>query len=95
MVKKTPWAFLFYSINGICLAFVLWQSIKCMTRYIQKPKGTTVSMAKSSQVMPFPAITVCGTFELDNSNKILGGQKPRFNTTYVYDVCGLGYFIYV
>ena len=89
-IKKAPWAFFFYSINGVCIAFVLWQSIKCMTRYIQKPKGTTVSMAKSSQVVPFPAITVCGFFEPDYLK--MGGQKPRFNTTYVQDVCGLRYY---
>ena len=65
-----------------------------MTRYIQKPKGTTVSMAKSSQVVPFPSITVCGTFGLDNNNKILGGQKLRFNVTYVDDVCGIRYLGY-
>ena len=50
-----------YWVNGFCLAFVIWQTIKCMTKYIENPKATEISMKKSAN-LPFPAITLCGSF---------------------------------
>ena len=70
-------------INGFCLAFVIWQTIKCMTKYIENPKGTEISMKKSANVS-FPAITVCGLF-----GKAEDGLDIRFNETYLQNVCGI------
>ena len=69
--------------NGFCLGFVIWQTMKCMTKYIDKPKGTEISMKKSAN-LPFPAITVCGSFGKYNYGMDLG-----FNETYLENVCGI------
>ena len=79
----------FYIINGLCQAFVVWQSIKCATKYIQKPLGTVVSLKKSSDV-PFPAVTVCGSF-----GKSQAGSTKGFNYTYLQEVCNLRLIFYV
>ena len=76
--KKPFQKFISYLITGSCLIFVTWQTIKCMTKYIQKPQGTTVSMKKSAN-LSFPAITVCGLSEND----------VGLNETYLQNVCGL------
>ena len=76
---------LFFWINGFCLGFVIWQTIKCMTKYIKKPKGTEISMELSSD-LPFPAITVCGSFGKD-----MYGYDLGFNSTYLQNVCGIRY----
>ena len=51
-------------VNGLCLGFVIWQIIKCSTKYIEKPQGTDVRQKKISD-LPSPAITVCGDFGED------------------------------
>ena len=71
-----------YWVNGLCLGFVIWQIIKCTTKYIEKPQGTDVRRKKMSG-LPSPAITVCGDFGEDtyqNSHK-------GFNNTYLRDTC--------
>ena len=74
-----------YWINGFCLGFVIWQTIKCMTKYIEKPKGTEISMKQSAN-LSFPAITVCGLFGKDKA-----GFDLIFNETYLQNVCGIRY----
>ena len=72
-----------YWINGFCLGFVIWQTIKCMTKYIEKPKGTEISIKQSAN-LSFPAITVCGSF----------GEEfgfEGFNKTYLQTVCEIRY----
>ena len=54
-----------------------------MTKYIENPKGTEISMKKSANVS-FPAITVCGLF-----GKAEDGLDIRFNETYLQNVCGI------
>ena len=76
-----------YLINGFCLGFVIWQTIKCMTKFNENPKGTEISM-KLSTDLPCPAITVCGSFGKDKYGYDLG-----FNSTYVQNVCGIRYKI--
>ena len=85
-IKKTLEIFLLYVINGMCLVFVTWQTIKCMTNYIDEPKGTTVSMKKTAQ-MAFPAITVCGS--LTFSQKSTEEEYFPFNHTYLNETCGI------
>ena len=53
--------FLFVCINGLCLGFVIWQTMKCINTYIEKPIGTRLKMEKST-ALTFPAITVCGRY---------------------------------
>ena len=74
-------------INGFCLGFVIWQTIQCMTKYIEKPKGTEMSI-KLSKNLPFPAFTVCGSF-----GKHGHGIDKGINYTYLQDVCGIRYVI--
>ena len=69
-------------INGVCLGFVIWQTIQCMTKYIQKPQGSTVSMKKSAD-LSFPTISVCGSFGKDS------GTEMGLNETYLQNVCGI------
>ena len=75
-----------YWINGFCLGFVIWQTIKCMTKYVEKPKGTEISMKQSANVS-FPAITVCGIFGKDEKF----GTDVGFNLTYLQNDCGIRY----
>ena len=63
------------------MGFVIWQTMKCMTKYIDKPKGTEISMKKSAN-MAFPAITVCGSFGKNEHGKM------GLNETYIKNVCG-------
>ena len=72
-----------YWINGVCLAFVIWQTIQCIAKYIDKPQGTAISMKKSAN-LPFPGITICGSFGKDEE-----GDEMGLNETYLQNVCGL------
>ena len=72
-----------YWVNGFCLAFVIWQTFKCMTKYIEKPKATEISMKQSANVS-FPVITVCGLFGKDKYGLDIG-----LNETYLQNVCGI------
>ena len=74
--------FLLYGINVSCLGFVIWQINQCMTKYIQKPQGTAVSMKKSAN-LSFPTISVCGSFGKDS------GTEMGLNETYLENVCGI------
>ena len=80
--KKVFRKFLSYGINLSCLGFVIWQINQCMTKYIQKPQGTAVSMKKSAN-LSFPTISVCGSFGKDS------GKEMGLNETYLENVCGI------
>ena len=71
-----------FLFNGFCLGFVIWQTMKCMTKYIERPIGTAISI-KTSTDLAFPAITVCGSFGNDY------GMPLGFNETYLQTVCGI------
>ena len=58
-------------LNGFCLGFVVWQTIKCMTKFIGEPKGTEISMKQSTD-LPFPAITVCGNIKFTYLQNVCG-----------------------
>ena len=74
--------------NGFCLGFVIWQTMKCMTKYIERPIGTAISIKKSTD-LAFPAITVCGSF-----GKFDYGMEG-FNETYLQNVCGIRYIHFI
>ena len=68
-------------INGSCFSFVVWQIIKCATKYyIEKPIVTSVKMELSKN-LSFPAITICGNMDFDSDY--------RFNKSHLEDVCGI------
>ena len=81
-MKKAICTVLLCCVNGLCLGFVVWQTIKCTTKYIHKPQVTVVSL-KDSVDLPFPAITICGSFGKDEHGVELG-----YNETHLKDVCG-------
>ena len=68
-----------YLVNGSCLGFVIWQTISCTTKYIDKPQLTKVSLKNSQILASSPAITICPKFE--------GGKW--FNISYLEDICGI------
>ena len=47
------------SISLACLAFVFWQSVQCIEKYIENPQGTKLSLQRTSKLHQFPAITIC------------------------------------
>ena len=66
------------SISLACLAFVFWQSVQCIDKYIKNPQGTKLSLHHTSEIHQFPAITIC----------------PRNPSKHKYDhlkKCGLRY----
>ena len=81
---------MFVCINGSCLGFVLWQTIKCINAYIEKPIGTRLKMEKST-ALPFPSITVCGAefmFRYDEYfNKFL--RATYYDIVYLKDTCNI------
>ena len=74
---------LFYWINGVCLAFVIWQTIQCMAKYIEKPRGTAINLKKAAN-LSFPDVTICGSFGKDKY-----GREMGLNESYLQSVCGL------
>ena len=58
--RKTLLSILSFTINLTCFVFVMWQIVNCATRYFQKPRGTTTSYEKTTD-LPFPAITICSS----------------------------------
>ena len=49
----------YFSITLACFAFVFWQSVQCIQKYVTKPQGTKLSLQHTSEVQQFPAITIC------------------------------------
>ena len=47
-----------YSVTIACFVFVLWQSFNCITKYIDAPQGTQLSLQYIAN-NKFPAITIC------------------------------------
>ena len=82
-IKRAFCSILLCCVHGLCLGFVVWQTIKCTTKYLRKTQVTIVSL-KDSVELPFPALTICGTFGKDYDN-----HEMRFNATYLQNVCDL------
>ena len=45
-------------INFFSICFVFWKSSECVNKYLEKPKGTTLSIETTNNHQ-FPAITIC------------------------------------
>ena len=61
-----------FLITIACFAFVLWQSIQCIEKYIAKPQGTKLSLLHTSEINQFPAITICeisNKYDIDHLNR--------------------------
>ena len=50
-----------FIVTFACIAFVGWQSIKCIMKYLNLPTGTSVSIKYIDRIgyEQFPAITIC------------------------------------
>ena len=48
-------------VIAACIVFTGWQSIKCVMKYINMPKGTSLSIKNIDKISyeQFPAITIC------------------------------------
>ena len=65
---------IYFSITFACFAFVSWQSVQCIQKYIEKPQGTKLTLQHISEIPQFPAITICpaslyDTYDEDHLNK--------------------------
>ena len=61
----------YFSISLACFAFVMWQSVQCIEKYIEKPQGTKLSLKHTSQINQFPAITYAYTLPIISLIKII------------------------
>ena len=71
-------------VNGSCFGFVIWQTISCTQKYINKPQMTKVSLKDSSELPSSPDITICGSFGSPGED-----DEIRFNKTHLEDICGI------
>ena len=69
----------YVSISLACFAFVFWQSVQCIEKYIENPIGTKLSLQRTSEIHQFPSITICPY-----------SKKSQYNTTHL-KICGLRY----
>ena len=48
-------------VISACIVFAGWQSIKCFMKYMNMPKGTSLSIKNIDKIgyEQFPAITIC------------------------------------
>ncbi len=47
-----------YFVFSTCLGIVIWQCLRCCTKFISKPQGTKLSIVNSAGNI-FPSVTVC------------------------------------
>ena len=59
--RKAIFSIFSFLITVSCLALVIWQTIKCVSKYIEKPQGTILSIENTAH-LPFPAITICSYY---------------------------------
>ena len=50
---------IYFAITLACFAYVFWQSVQCIEKYIDNPQGTKLSLQRTSELHQFPAITIC------------------------------------
>ena len=74
-IKQILRTILLYVVNGSCLGFVIWQTMSCTTKYIDKPQLTKVSLKEKPELPSSPAITIC--------------PKKKLNTSFLEDICGI------
>ena len=60
---------IYFSITFACFAFVSWQSVQCIQKYIEKPQGTKLTLQHISEIPQFPAITICRGYDKEHLKK--------------------------
>ena len=86
---KNLFSLISFLISFACFVFVIWQSIKCLNRFTQKPQGTSLSIENTAD-LPFPAITICGGsgygYNLNELKKCSKRYLPsrQFTTPIIY-----------
>ena len=65
-------------VNGACLSFVIYQTVNCTTKYINKHQVTIVSLKESHELPSSPEITICPF-----------GFNNNWNKSYLEDICGI------
>ena len=71
-IKQILCIILLCIVNGSCLGFVIYQTINCTAKYIEKPQVTKVSLKESRELLSSPAITICGGYNKTHLNNICG-----------------------
>ena len=79
-------SFFMVCINVSCLVFVIWQSVQCIQHYVDAPIGVTLNLKKTAD-LPFPDITVCGSFGKEKLLFVGLGKTLYFNQTYLKENC--------
>ena len=78
----------YVSISLACFAFVLWQSVQCIEKYIVNSQGTKLSLQHTSEIHRFPSLTICPyTVEKQYPYR---PRPSQFNITHLKR-CGLRY----
>ena len=70
----------YVSISLACFAFVFWQSVQCIEKYIENPIGTKLSLQRTSEIHKFPALTICAFDWSDTSKDHLKSCGLRYDT---------------
>ena len=82
-IKRIFRTILLFLVNAVCLSFVIYQTINCTIKYINKPQVTIVSLKESHELPSSPAITICP----------FGGPNTLdmgiWNKSYLEDICGI------
>lgn len=60
---------IYFVITFACFAFVSWQSVQCIQKYLEKPQGTKLTLQHISEIPQFPAITICHRYDEDHLKK--------------------------
>ena len=84
LTKQLLRTIVWFLVNGSCLGFVIWQTMSCTQKYIDKPQMTKVSLKESSGLPSSPAITICGSFGRPGND-----GEYRFNKTHLEDICSM------
>ena len=77
----------YVSISLACFAFVLWQSVQCIEKYINNPQGTKLSLQRTSKLHQFPAITICPAFQMYDE-KQLKKCGLRYDKLFIHNTQG-------
>ena len=90
--KKCIEGTLSFFISLSCFAFVSWQSGKCISKYIQDPQATKLSLENTANHQQFPAITICKDWK---ANEKYGSIEVEDDLKYDMDIlnsCGIRYY---
>ena len=89
--KKCIEGTLSFFISLSCFTFVSWQSGKCISKYIQDPQATKLSLENTANHQQFPAITICKDQKADEeygSNEV---EDPYPFNVNILKACGIRY----